>query len=44
MLSIGAFNALVENVGRTAGVCYIYSCDNGGTQDSDYDLEPMPAI
>lgn len=29
MLSIGAFNALIKNIGRTAGICYIYSCDNG---------------
>ena len=31
MLSIGAFNALLKNLGRTAILCYIYSGNDRGT-------------
>ena len=34
MLSAGAFN----------GICEFYSCDNGSTQDPDYDFIPLSAI
>ena len=44
MLSIGAFNALSENIGRTAGVCDLYSGDNGSTQDSDHHFIQMSAV
>ena len=44
MLSIGAFNALLKNVGGATIIRYIYSCHNGSTQDSDYDFIPLPAI
>ena len=40
MLSIGAFNALVEDTGRAAGVCYFYSGDYRGAQDSQSRFYP----
>ena len=42
MLSIGAFN--VKNAGRAAGICNLYSGNDGGAQDSDHDPEPVPAV
>ncbi len=36
MLSIGAFNALLRTLEKPPEICYIYSCDNRSSQDTDH--------
>ena len=37
MLSTGAFNALLKDAGRTAGICCLYFGDNRAAQTSCHD-------
>ena len=44
MLSIGAFNALLKDTGRTAILRDLYSGNHRSSQNSDHDFVPLPEI
>lgn len=44
MLSAGASTLLLKTLEEPPALCDFYSCDNGSTQDPDYDSVPLPEI